>query len=193
MTALATSSLIVGSVISVWNAPGMVAPDKFASWLRSFPRHRQIGIALMLVNMVWTMIIVYTGQYSDFDFSLFGNAIKIPEMTIRNSVFVLGPLFFLSVVVFANQYLAARGVGILLILAARPLLAAAFVEDSASRLVITVLAYVWVIGGMIFVAAPHRLRDIIACNTRTVERLRLICVVRFAFGLVLIFLALTVY
>lgn len=193
MTPLATSSLIVGSAISVWNAPGVIAPDKFATWLRSFPRHKQIGIALMLVNMIWTMIIVYTGQYSDFDFTLFGNPIKIPEQVIRNSVFVLGPLFFLAVVVYADQYLAARGLGILLILAARPLLAAAFIEDSTTRLVITVLAYVWVILGMVFVAAPHRLRDIIAWNTKTVERLRLLCVIRFAFGLILIFLAFAVY
>ena len=150
-------------------------------------------MALMLINTIWTMIIVYTGQYGDFTFTRGGLGINIPEAVIRHSVFVLGPLFYLAVIFYADQYLAARGIGILLILAARPLLAAAFVEDSASRLVITVLAYVWVIGGMVFVAAPHRLRDMITWSTKTVERLRLLCVIRFVFGLVLIFLAFAVY
>jgi hypothetical protein len=103
------------------------------------------------------------------------------------------PVLYFAIINYADQYLAARGFGILLLLAARPMLAAAFVQESASRLVITVLAYIWIVAGMIFVGAPHRLRDTIAWSTRSVERLRLICALRFVFGLALIFLAFAVY
>ncbi len=185
MTALATTSLVCGAVISAANVPGLLAPDKFSAWLRAFPRHKQIGYGLMLVDAVWAMLIVFTGQYTDFWI--------FPERVIRVSVFILGPLFYVAVIVYADQYLAARGLGVLLILAARPMLAAAFVEDSPARLVITVLAYAWVIAGMVFVAAPHRLRDAIGWSTRTIERLRLLCVIRFIFGLALVFLAFAVY
>jgi hypothetical protein len=195
MTRLAIASLIVGAVIAAWNAPGLYAPDKVAAWLRLFPRDRKIGCVLMFINMAWTVWIVHTGQYGDLTFELrrLGITIFIPEQAIRYSVFVLGPLFFFAVIYYANQYLAARGVGILLILAARPLLAAAFIEDSASRLVITVLAYVWVIFGIVFVAAPHRMRDLIAWNTHTIERFRLLCAVRLGFGVLLVLLAFAVY
>jgi hypothetical protein len=185
MTPLAIASLAAGAAISVLNAPGILAPDKVGAWLRTFPRDKKIGTVLMLVNTVWTGIIVATGQYSDFWI--------FPERMIRGSVPVLAIVFFFAVIKYADQYLAARGFGILLILAARPMLAAAFVEDSASRLVITVLAYIWVILGIVFVAAPHRMRDAIAFNTRTVERLRLLCAIRFVFGLALMFLAFAVY
>jgi len=195
MSRLAIASLLVGVVIAAWNAPGLFVPDKFAAWLRSFPRDKKIGGGLMLVCTVWTGAIVYTGSYGDFDWTIprLGIPIHIPRPAIQNSVFVLGPAFFFAVCYYADQYLAARGFGILLLLAARPMLAAAFLVDSPSRLVVTVLAYLWVILGIVFVAAPHRLRDIIAWNTRTVERLRLLCAIRFAFGLALVFLALAVY
>src|ERR1051325_11056160 len=101
MTALATTSLIVGAAISTWNAPGMLAPDKFAVWLRALPRDRKIGMLLMAINAIWTGIIVFTGQYGDFW--------KFPEQMIRSSVFVLAPLFFFAVIKYADQYLAARG------------------------------------------------------------------------------------
>lgn len=185
MTALATTSLIVGAVITAVNTPGLFAAEKFAAWLKAFPRDKKIGYGLMLVNTIWTAIIVLTGQYTDFWI--------FPEKLIRASVFVLGPLFYFAVIRYADQYLAARGLGILLILAARPMLAAAFVVDSDSRLIITVLAYIWIVAGMVFVVAPHRLRDAIAWSTKTLQRLRLLCAVRFLFGLALIFLALAVY
>jgi len=185
MTSLSAASLIVGTLISVGNTPGMVAPDRFAVWLKAFPRNRQIGVALMILNTIWAGSIVFTGQYSDFWI--------FPEHVIRVSVFFLAPLFCFAVIQYADQYLAARGAGILLILAARPLLAAAFVEDSAARLVITILAYIWVIAGIVFVAAPHRLRDMIDWGTSTVERVRLLCMIRFVFGMVLILLGIAVY
>lgn len=185
MTALATASLIIGAVISAANVPGLVAPEKFAAWLRSFPRNKQIGAVLMILNTLWAGWIVFTGNYSDFWI--------FPEHVIRTSVFFLAPMFCFAVIRYADQYLAARGLGILLILAARPLLAAAFVEDSPSRYVITILAYVWVIMGIVFVAAPHRCRDAISWNIRTIARLRLLSWIRLAFGLALIFLAVAVY
>lgn len=185
MTPLATTSLIVGAAITAWNVPGLVATEKFAAWLKQLPRNKPIGYGLMLVNTIWTAIIVFTGQYTDFWI--------FPEEVIRTSVWFLAPIFFFAVIKYADQYLAARGVGILLILAARPMLAAAFVEDSPTRLVITVLAYLWVVMGIVFVAAPYRLRDNISWATRTVSRLRTLCLVRLVFGLALILMAFAVY
>lgn len=185
MSALAITSLVVGSLIAAANVPGLLSPEKTAAWLKAFPRHKQIGFGLMLLNAIWAGAIVFTGQYGDFWI--------FPEQAIRTSVFVLTPIFFILVVRYADQYLAARGLGILLILAARPMLAAAFTEETPWRLVITVLAYLWVVAGMVFVAAPHRLRDLIAWHTRNLLWMQWASAARLLFGLVLIFLALAVY
>lgn len=195
MTALAKVSLVVGAVISAWNAPGLIAPDKFGVWLRSLPRDRKIGYVLMLICTVWTGWIVYHGQIGDIDWTVprLGFTIHISKAALQNSPFYLGPVFFLAVVYYADQYLAARGIGVLLILAARPMLAAAFVVDGSARLVIVILAYIWVVFGMVFVASPYRMRDLIAWSTQTIERFRLLCAIRFAVGLALVFLALSVY
>ena len=81
MTALAATSLIVGAAISSTNVPGLVVPDKFAAWLRNFPRHRRIGCILMLIDAIWTAVVIFTGQYGDFWI--------FPEKMIRYSVLVL--------------------------------------------------------------------------------------------------------
>ncbi len=58
-----------------------------------------------------------------------------------------------------DEFLAVRALGILALLAAAPLLDAAFLQPPTSRLLVVVLAYVWVVMGMIWVGQPHLLRD----------------------------------
>ena len=60
---------------------------------------------------------------------------------------------------YVDEFLAVRALGILLLLAACPLLDAAFLRPETSRLLLVVLAYGWIFAGMFFVGAPHLFRD----------------------------------
>jgi hypothetical protein len=58
-----------------------------------------------------------------------------------------------------HEYLAARALGMLMLLAAMPVLDAAFMQRPVSRLLVVVLAYVWVVLGLWWTSSPHALRD----------------------------------
>jgi len=60
------------------------------------------------------------------------------------------------VIQFADQFLAIRGVAALLLLIAKVTLNAADLSDSPSRLIVTVLAYLWVCAAVWMASAPHQ-------------------------------------
>jgi len=97
------------------------------------------------------------------------------------------------VAIFVPGFLAARGLGCLLLLAAALVLDAAFLVTTPWRYVMTILAYYWVIAGMVLVYSPHLWRDAINYVTRTPERLRWMSWPGVVFGAVLIALGIFVY
>jgi len=90
-------------------------------------------------------------------------------------------------------FLAARGLGCLLLLGAAVVLDAAFLATTPWRYVMTLMAYYWVVAGMVLVYSPHLWRDAINYVTRTPQRLRLFAWPGAIFGLALIALGIFVY
>jgi Kef-type K+ transport system membrane component KefB len=82
---------------------------------------------------------------------------------------------------------------VLLLVAAKLLVDTARWADTEWRLVITTLAYLWVIAGMWLTVSPWRLRDLLNWATATERRTRCLSAVRLVFALFLIGLGLTVY
>jgi len=52
-----------------------------------------------------------------------------------------------------------RALGALLLLVAGPVLTAAFLQPQASRLLLPILAYAWIIVGMYFIGMPFLMRN----------------------------------
>jgi uncharacterized protein YjeT (DUF2065 family) len=96
-------------------------------------------------------------------------------------------------VIFVPAFLAPRGLGCLLLLGAAVILDAAFLVQTPWRYVMTLLAYWWVITGMVLVYSPHLWRDAIHYVTATPQRFRLFSWPGVLFGLVLIALGFFVY
>jgi hypothetical protein len=99
----------------------------------------------------------------------------------------------LGTCLFVRDYLPVRGISVVLLLAAKLTVDSARWLDTPWRLVMVILAYVWVIGGMWFTISPWRLRDLIQWVTATNDRVRLVSAIRLGFGIVIILLGLTVY
>jgi hypothetical protein len=92
-----------------------------------------------------------------------------------------------------EEFLAVRALGMLLLLAAEPLIEAAFLKPQTSRLLLVVLAYAWVLAGLFWVGMPYLLRDQMAWITRTAARWRAACVAGLAWGVALLICSLTQY
>jgi hypothetical protein len=91
---------------------------------------------------------------------------------------------------YVEEFLAVRSLGMLLLLAAEPLLESAVLRDEPSRLLLTVLAYGWVLAGLFCVGMPYLLRDAIEWVSTTTTRWRLACLGGIAYAVALIACAL---
>jgi hypothetical protein len=93
------------------------------------------------------------------------------------------------VVSFVPEFLAVRALGALLLLAASPVLHAAFLQPQTSRLLVPILAYVWVLGGMFLVGMPYLLRDGITWATANPGRWKMASAGGVAYGALMLVVA----
>jgi hypothetical protein len=177
---LKLTAIIIGLLYLAAHLPAALAPQRFGPLLKSLPRNNPLGVVLMLSATLW-----FTTLTGLMDLGEISSA-RVQLMAVWAIAGVL-------VVIFVPGFLAARGLGCLLLLAAALVLDAAFLATTPWRYVMTLLAYYWVIAGMVLVYSPHLLRDAINYITQSRERLRLFAWPGAIFGLVLIALGIFVY
>jgi hypothetical protein len=180
MTQLAITSTILGAAIIAGRLPGIVAPEKFRTHARKFPRSVLWGRILIAVAAVWAGISVYRAAVDEWAWA-------------RPVVVVAVPIAYWLVIQYADQFLALRGAAALMLFIAKVALDAADLSDTPWRLVVTVLAYVWVCVAMWMAVAPHQVRDWIGVVTANNARCRGACSVTTAIGALLVVLGLLVY
>jgi hypothetical protein len=149
---LRTVGLTVGLALIVSHGLALVAPARIMEWLRAFPRSRPAGIVLCTLAAVWAFWLAATMDLGEFS----------PNRTLICGVVIAGAVM---VPLFADEFLSVRALGILALLAAEPLLGAAFLRPEQTRLFLVVLAYLWATAGLFMVGAPYLLRDLIGWAT----------------------------
>ena len=109
----------------------------------------------------------------------------------ETALFIL-PVGFLSGVAVCGR-ISARALGILFLLAAEPLLDAAFFRTEQTRLLVTVFAYLLIVIGLFWVTMPYLLRDQINWSARTNGRWRFTHGLVFLYGAAILACAVTRY
>jgi len=180
MTRLAITSAILGTAIVAERLPGILAPEKFRVHAQQFPRSVLWGRILIAVAAVWAGAWVYHAATDDWQWA-------------RPLIVVAVPVAYWLVIRFADQFLALRGMAALLLLVAKVALDAADRSAAPSRLVVTVLAYVWVCAAMWMAAAPHQARDWVGFITASNARCRAACAIGAVIGAMLVVLGLLAY
>ncbi len=159
---------------------GLLKPAAFAAALRRFPRSLPIGYLLMTLGTAWFIYYVQTESAADFE--PYKNAMSLGFAAIG-----------FGACVFLKDYLAVRGLAVVMLLLAKLMTDTARWVHTEWRLVIIVWAYAFVLGGMWFTISPWRLRDLINWSTANEKRLKTGCAIRLAFGLFVILLGLTAF
>lgn len=171
---------LLGFGLALPNLYGVLKPGAFGAALRRFPRSLPWGYALMGAGTAWFLYNVKTDPIADF-------AAFKPLMLAGFAFIGIGTC------VFVKDYLAVRGMAVVLLLLAKVVLDAARWADSSWRLVLVVWAYLWVVSAIWFTISPWRLRDLIGWLTATEQRVRVSSGCRAAFGLLVALLGLTVF
>src|SRR5260370_27305985 len=176
---LERGGVIAGGFLVVVGVLGLMKPD-FAQVVKQFPRSRVAGVVLLTICLAWTLWLVATIQMGEFS-------------SFRRPLLIALPIGYVLTLFFVDEFLAVRALGILCLLAAEPLLDAAFFRYEASRLFVTVFAYLLVVAGLFWVPMPYLLRDQITWSTRNNARWRFMHGIAVPYGAGILALAITQY
>jgi len=154
---LRTVGLIAGALLLVAHLFAVFQQGGCEKWLKKFPRSRPLGTVLVVIAGVWSFLLIAGMDLGEF------SGLRRPMMI------AIAAATFLSWK-YMDEFLAVRSLGMLALLAAEPILGAAFLRPETSRLLVVVLAYAWIILGLFWVGMPWVLRDQIAWLTARRER-----------------------
>jgi hypothetical protein len=176
---LQAAGIIAGVFLVLISLPGLLKPN-LASVAQKFPRSHLAGVLLLTICLIWTFWLLATIQMGEFS-------------AFRRPLLIALPIGYGLVLRFVGEFLAVRALGILCLLAAEPLLDAAFLRYEPSRLFVTVLAYLLILAGLFWVAIPYLLRDQINWSARSVFRWRCLHAIGLIYGCVILTFAFTQY
>jgi hypothetical protein len=177
---LKTVGLIVGILLVGSHAAALVQGPGAKRWLSALPRSYKTGVVLLTIDGLWTELLALQMDWGEFYY-------------LQKWIVILLPVCYFLTLRFVDDYLAVRALGILALLAAAPLLDAAFLQPQESRLFVVVLAYVWIVFGMLWVGQPHLLRDQIGWVQRSAARWRILSAGGVVYGLALLVCAVAWY
>jgi hypothetical protein len=175
-----TLTLLLGLLAGLPGLYGLLKPDALRALARRFPRHIPTGVFLMVLATIWFIYNVSQESLSDF-------------ARLKEVFYLLFAGVGLGTCIFVHDFLAVRGLAVVVLLLAKWMVDAARWVDTEWRLVVVVWAYALVLGGMWLTISPWRLRDWLDWGTATEGRLRALSWARVGFALGIIGLALLVY
>jgi hypothetical protein len=164
---LHAAGLIAGALLALLSLVALFLPAR--DLLTPLPRSRTAGAVLLTVDFIWSFWLLATMEMGEFS-------------SFRRPLLIALPIGFILVLRFVDEFLAVRALGILCLLAAEPLLDAAFLRPEMSRLLVTVLAYIMIVLGLLWVTMPYLLRDQIDWSTKSSGRWRIVAALALVYG-----------
>jgi hypothetical protein len=165
--------VLVAVYLIATHALALAKPRECQQWLRALPRSKAMGFVLFTVACAWAFLLVMFIDLGEFT-------------PWRPKVLVFIPVAYFLTLRFVEEFLAARSLGMCVLLVAEPLLEAAFLRPEQSRLALVVLVYVLIGFALFWIGMPYTLRDQIAWVTRSDSRWRVAAFAGLAYGVLLL-------
>lgn len=156
---LQTVGLVTGAILLALHCLALFRSSDSLRLLKKFPRSRAMGSVLIALAALWSFLLVRGMDLGEF-------------ARLRNLMLIAIVVGAFLAWKYVEEFLAVRAMGMLALLAAEPLLEAAFMRHESSRLLLVLLAYVWIINGLFWVGMPWMMRDQIAWLTAKMPRYR---------------------
>ncbi len=174
------TGIVLGLALIASHAWALLKPAEAQAFLHRFPRNGFWGALLLSIGFAWSLMIIQHMDMGEF-------------FHLRRWFLLIVPAGFVGVLLYVKEFLAVRALGSLLLLAAGPVLCSAFLQPQVSRLLLPILAYVWIIGGMFLVGMPYLMRDGINWVTREPLRWKLASLSGLGYGALLLLVAMISY
>ena len=155
------------------------------------PRHHTAGVYTLGIGMLWFWLLVAPDKMGGPLSILSSLSMDIGEFNKMKPILrILVPVIFFGMVTCAREFLFVRGLGVVTLMAASPILEAAQFKDPTSRLILVVFAYVLLTKGMFWVGMPFVFRDAVTWATASDSRWKLLVWGGLAFGVLMFVCAL---
>lgn len=151
------AGLLVGLLLVGTHAYAFFNYRSLRPFLQEAPRNKRLGTILLSITLVWALVLVSSMDMGEFH-------------RVRRIALILLPVTYGLMLAYVDEFLTARALGILMLLAACPVLDAAFLEAPRSRVLMPLLAYGWILLGMFWVGMPYLFRDHVGWATANESR-----------------------
>lgn len=170
------TGIVLGLFLLALHLVAFLKTESVQSFLKQFPRNYKWGVILLSIDFAWAMLLMSYMDMGEF-------------YTLRSKFLLVLPISFVLVLFFVKEFLAVRALGALMLLVSGPVLTAAFLQPPASRILVPILAYAWIIAGMFFVGMPFVMRDWVNWVTNTAGRWKLAALGGVAYGILMLVVA----
>lgn len=173
-------AIILGTLATAGGLVGIFRPDLARRVVELFPR--SVAPAWIL-----TALCCWLGAKEALEMNMgFLDAYK-------KYIYVISPAVFIASLVYMKELLAPRALGGFLLLIAVPILQIARWHDSALRLVVVVVVYLWIIYGITLLLSPWYFRKLCTPLMENETLFKVSVYGKTAFGVVLLLLGFFVY
>ena len=173
----------VGLILGAWlicsHALMLVKPAAVQGFLQKFPRDQTSGQILLGIGLAWFWLLIAPDGLG----KLSALAMDLGEFNGAKPLLrLLVPVSMVLVAISVRDFLAVRALGLVGLMVAAPLLAAAFLKDPASRLLVPVYAYVLLTASLFWVGMPYLFRDAVSWVTAGRKRWNFLALAGLEYG-----------
>ena len=153
----------VGLILGIWligsHALMLAKPALVQGFLKKFPRDQTLGQILLGIGLAWFWLLIAPEGLG----KLSALAMDLGEFNGAKPLLrILVPVSLVLVSISVKDFLAVRALGVVGLMAASPMLEAAFLKDPSSRLLVPIYAYLLLTVSMFWVGMPYLFRDAVA-------------------------------
>jgi len=161
----------------------LIKADFCKQWLVKLPRHYNAGVIVMAIAMGWFWLLIAPEQNNIFP-ALSSLSRDLAEFNaMKKFLRIAVPLFAIGMCLYAREFLFVRGLGLLTLMIAGPLLHGAMFKDEPTRILIPIFAYIILTLGLIWVGMPYRFRDMAKWATAENTRWNILAGSGLAYGI----------
>lgn len=180
-----------GLVLAFWLIAShtfmLLKPVESQAFLKQFPRNQFLGQILLGIGLAWFWLLIAPsglGKLSALAMELgeFNGAKPLLRIAVPVAIFLVAHSI--------RDFLAVRALGVIGLMAAAPLLYAAFLKDPSSRLLIPIYAYTLLTASLFWVGMPYLFRDAVTWVTADQRRWKLASLAGLAYGVATLICAL---
>jgi hypothetical protein len=157
----------------------LVRPQQAQAFLKKFPRDAFLGQVLLGIGLAWFWLLIAPPGLG----KLSALAMDLGEFnTFKSILRLVVPASLILVTMSVRDFLAVRALGLCGLMAASPLLEAAFLKAPESRLLVPIYAYVMLTASLFFVGMPYLFRDAVQWVTAQSSRFTMFAAAGLLYG-----------